>query len=76
MLRRKKIERERLPSQLASEMGLRCRLYRQGTKEPCNNPATCFRAGIGDMCDSHPQAAGAIRYATSRRETRRVDLAA
>jgi len=66
MPRRKKVERERMPPVLASEAGLCCRLYRQGTKVTCGKPATCFRPGVGDMCDEHPQAKGAIRYAVRR----------
>lgn len=71
MPKRKKKERERIKPVLASEAGLVCRLYRQGTKTPCLNRATCFRSGAGDMCDEHPQAKGAIRYATgSAKESR------
>lgn len=64
--KRKAANRKRLVAVLATEAGLRCQLYRQGTKATCGNPATCFRPGLGDMCDDHPQAQGMIRYATER----------
>lgn len=66
MSRRKPVERERVLPVLASEAGLRCRLFRQGTKAICGSPATCFLPGLGDMCDAHPQAKGAVRYAIRR----------
>jgi hypothetical protein len=66
MARRKNVERERVSPALASEAGLRCQFYRHGTRDTYGNPATCFRPGLGDLCDDHPQAQGAVRYATER----------
>lgn len=66
--KKNKTQPEKLPAQLASEIGLRCKQYiqtRPGHFAPCFNPATGHAPG-GDSCDDHrvrPQ----VRYATARR---------
>lgn len=59
--RKPKKKRERKLT-YAEDLGLICRQYKAGSKDPCGRLAEFFEPGIGDVCSEHKRSEKAIRY--------------
>jgi hypothetical protein len=73
---RKKKEREKLPAMLAVEIGLKCKQFKPGTREMCGTLAVGHLPNFGDSCEVCARGRKMIRYATSRKEMQKADIAA
>jgi hypothetical protein len=71
-MRKPKPALQRSSPVLASEIDLRCKQFKPGTREVCGAPATGYVAPVGDSCDRCARGRRMIRYAIARRLSAKV----